>query len=149
MVSKRCASVYRRKGKLLIASSSQTSGRYGLWIEAGPHLVAEVSESQREIGEKVLEALKASRQGEPYPSDPEQLAAPLLKRAGVHSWSTFIKGVVQCHVEEEGKEMRFIPSTKDGGGFVPRAHEAVTVALPTDPERLGEALLEALSRSGG
>ena len=144
---KRCASVYRRKGKLLIASASQTPGRHGLWIEAGPHLMAEVDDPRPEIGEKVREALAASRRDEPYPDDPESIQVPLLQLAGVKSWSTFMRGASQCFVEQEDDGVRFIPSHRDGGGFVPRADALVTVNTSTDAGRLAEALFEALARA--
>jgi hypothetical protein len=141
---KHCASVYLRKGTLLIASSSQTPGRYGLWIEAGPHVAASASSPPGEIAERLHEALTASRQDVPYPDDPKALEKPLLELAGVKSWRAFVGAATHCYVEQDDTALRIIPSDNDGRGFVPRLADTIILDLNSRPEALGTALLRAL-----
>lgn len=145
-MAKECASVYKRQGKLFLVTSSQTPGRYGLWIDAGPHLVVGEEASLEEIGQRLDEALRGSRQNVAYPEDPKGLEKPLLELAGVKSWRTFMSGTSHCFVERNDVSVRVVPSTNDGRGFVPRSDSTVDLTARAQPEVLAEAVLAALAR---
>jgi hypothetical protein len=142
---KQCASVYKRGGRLFFATSSQTTGRYGLWIEAGPHLAAGIADGPSAVGDRLVEALNASRQGVEYPEDVRKLEGPLLKLAGVKSWKVFAKGAAHCYVERDEDGIRIIPSEPDTGGFRRRKDQTVKVPETSPADQLGQALLDAVT----
>lgn len=144
-MQKQCVSVYKRRERLFFATSSQTIGRYGLWIEAGPHLAADVADGASAVGDRLVAALDASRQGVQYPEDVRTLEGPLLKLAGVKSWATFVRSVAHCYVERDEDGICIIPSEPDSGGFRRLKDQVVKVPTASPAEELGQALLDAIT----
>lgn len=142
---KQCANVYSRRGRLFLATLSQTAGRYGLWFEAGPHMVLDISDGPGALGNRLDEVLEASRQGLEYPADPESVEKPLLTSAGVKSWSTFVRNAQHCYVERDEGTLRIVPSVADSGGFRGLKEKTTTLPAGCSPEEVGRALLDALA----
>lgn len=69
--------------------------------------------------------------------------------AKVKSYSTFIKGTTYCTVEEENQFLTYVPTVNLGvkGGFVPITDLIVKIPSNSPPEKVGEALMKALSLS--
>src|SRR5580658_8509090 len=98
---KRMAKLYERRGKLFVRTSSMTT--IGVWLEVGDCTSLEGSTSPEDIAEAVRLRLAASGGRVPHPvswggdDDPSR---PLLRAAGVGSWTTFGK-LAKC-VKIEG-----------------------------------------------
>jgi hypothetical protein len=140
---KQCANVYSRRGRLFLATLSQTTGRYGLWFEAGPHIVVNIADGPGAIGARLSEALNASRRGLEHPANPDAVEKPLLASAGVESWSTFVRGSQHWYVERDEETLRIVPSVPDSGGFRGVKEKAVVLPGGCSPHQLGQALLDA------
>jgi hypothetical protein len=139
--------VYRRDGKLIFATSNRSSGRYALWIDSGPMRVLNETDPHGRVGEAVVAGLEESRSGVAFPLDLDGSEKPLLEATGLASWSDFKKGAVSCHVERDESGFRFVPSSSERGGFVPRKHEHLHVEADATPEQLGKALVDVLGKS--
>jgi hypothetical protein len=145
----KCAVVYERKEVFYISTSSQTTT--GLWIDEEPCIAIKTDSSYEELGKAVRKALDSSRANVPHPKQTEwgNVTAPLLKAAGVKSWSTFGKTAKCSHIEMD-KQLVFIPTKNFGGrsgGF--RVIEGKSFELATDakPEQIGESVKKAMSFS--
>jgi hypothetical protein len=96
-----------------------------------------------------LEVLSASQVGVPLPEDTRSASAPLLTKAGVKSWSEFMKTAKCVGLELENNQLTLIPHRQ-----IPRSRgslegiEGQHIVLPADtpPEKIGAALEEAFAR---
>lgn len=144
------ASVCRRRNKLLVRSFSKTT--FGAWIGCEPRVALDSNVSDQELGETVQRALDGSKTGVPHPKQDEWndvLTRPLLRLAGVKSYSEFHRGAVDCTVEHEGGTLRFIPYENRGAreGFVQKTDCAFTIPASSSPEEVGAAVRKALDLS--
>ena len=139
------ATIYERKGKLYVHSSSKTTA--GVWVFNAPVLAVD-KEDADEVGRSIRECLAASREGVPHPKSFTNLFDPVLDLAGVKSLGTFVKSAKCVEVEtSDGAVVTLIP-TRNGGvddGFAPLPNKS-EVALGSD-EALGSAAVAALAKS--
>jgi len=145
VASKQKASVYRRGTTLFLVTASQSEGRYGLWIESGPHFTRAVTAGADAIGDGLAKALEASRTGVPYPADPQSLAVPLIEAAGVKTWNAFVKGTELYHVERGATGVQITPTSPERGGFTRRTDAVIHLSKTSTAFDLGEGLLRAMS----
>ena len=84
------ACAYLRKDKVILGPVSVTTAGVGVAVE--PFLCIEV-ENIGKLGKGVLATLEKSQHGVPHPKQDQwkALLAPMLKAAGVKSWSSFAK----------------------------------------------------------
>lgn len=139
------ATLYERKGKVFVHSSSRTTA--GVWIINAPVLAVDVQDLKG-IGDAVRKCLAASREGVQHPQSFTKLFDPVLSLAGVKSFNTFVKSA-KC-VEAEARtdaSLTLIPTRNEGadGGFAPLPNTA-EAALDSD-EAVGAAVAAALSSS--
>ena len=137
------ASAYQRKNQVVLFAVSDTTA--GAGIAATPVLCVE-SGDVTELGRAILAALEGSRQNVPHPTRDgwKEVAAPVLKVAGVNSWSTFAKAAKNVDIRFETNRVSFIPTRNLGpnDGFAALPVERVRTSAPTVTE-LGLALIAA------
>jgi hypothetical protein len=136
----KCATTYKRKGKIFFHSSSKTTA--GVWIATGPFLSIEDSEQSSKKGNYIKEVLKSSEEGITHPNSWENLFEPILNLAGVKSWSTFAKSAISCSIELENDELQFIPNRNLGPreGYEPIHERTLIVSFDTSIEKIGYML---------
>ena len=138
------AEVIQRKGLLFIRPMCLTED--GLWISTLYPAKLSCDADKHEIGTAVREALNNSTTGVDPPSDWSEVYEPLLRSAGLRSYSAFLKGAVSCVVEERGDVIRFDPSENNGKYFQSLGDECmVVVSGNADAETLADALERALN----
>jgi len=139
------ATLYERKGKVFVHSSSRTTA--GVWIINAPVLAIDVKDLTG-IGDAVKKCLAASREGVQHPQSFAKFFDPVLLLAGVKSFNTFVKSAKCVEAEaRDGASLTLIPTSNEGadGGFAPLPNTA-EAALGSD-EAVGAAVAAALSLS--
>lgn len=106
---KRRAEVYHRQTSYFIHASSRTVD--GIWVLTEPCVKLSDACSDEELGDAALAALDASRNEvpSPPPGDSRSVLGPLLRSAGVKSWSTFAKGTSSVDLRDEGGRISIVP----------------------------------------
>jgi hypothetical protein len=141
----KAATIYERKGKLYIHSSSKTTA--GVWVINAPVLAVD-KEDTGAIGRAIRECLAASREGVPHPKSFASLFNPVLDLAGVKSFATFVKSAKCVEIETiDVAVVMFIPTRNEGvkDGFAPLLNKT-EAALGSD-EALGTAAVAALAKA--
>jgi hypothetical protein len=140
------AAVFSRNGVLYFHSQSRTTA--GVWIATSPFLRIEPDGSPARKGEAAVEALRASQDGVPHPTNWNGLLTPLLELAGVKSWSTFMKGAKSLGLEVEGDGLKMVPTRNLGPkeGFEAVPEQTVEIPFSSSPDQVGMALDEAMAR---
>ena len=92
-------------------------------------------------GKLLLQALADSRLDVPHPTDWPALIQPLLRSAGVKSWSTFAKTASSCHITADNGTIVLRPYRRQGrqGAFTQIPDYAISLVQPSQAT-LGEAL---------
>jgi hypothetical protein len=144
------ACAYLRKDKVILGPVSVTTAGVGVAVE--PFLCIEV-ENIGELGKGVLATLEKSQHGVPHPKQDQwkALLAPMLKAAGVKSWSSFTKSArnsaYKCvAIRFEANQVLFQPFRNLGprGGFEELPSGRARTSAPTDLE-VGSTLLAAFA----
>lgn len=139
------ATIYERKGKLYVHSSSKTTA--GVWIINTLALTVDRNDVGG-IGRSIKECLEASREGVPHPKSFTNLFDPVLDLADVRSFSTFVKSAKCVEVEMVNDEtVVLIPTRNEGAedGFTPLSNK-IQADLGSD-DTLGSAAISALDLS--
>lgn len=134
-------SIYLRRGTFWVCVNSTTVD--GFLVGDGFEAV-EDSASDVALGEAVLRARGAAREGVPNPprTGPSPFLA-VLQAAGTKSWAQFVKGTRVVEVEFEADCVNVVPLRRDGAGWSDW-REATVVVDDVDAGRLGAAVREAL-----
>lgn len=138
--------IYEVKGSLLVSTYHRTGAGY--WILA-PGLVTSVAKGRlAELENAVLASLDHSLSGLPDPPRGANLAASLLRAAGVPSWRSFAKIAKSVAVELVDGRIEVTPDRNLGAkeGFVPMLDSATSLT-PGEPG-LGQAIMSALEAAG-
>lgn len=133
---------YQRKTQVFVFAQSQTTA--GVWIMEGDAYAVDVGDAGQ-IGVVVSQALEVSKIDVPHPTSWKGLFDPVLKLAGVKSWSTFVKSARCVEIELDADGLWLLPTRNLGadGGFEQIGRYACP-ATQSDPMALGQALLQAL-----
>jgi hypothetical protein len=141
------ASAYRRKDHIILFAVSDTTA--GVGIAAAPVLRVK-ADNVSELGRAILAVLEGSRSNVPHPTQDgwKEVAAPVLKVAGVKSWNTFAKAAKNVDIRFDTNRVSFIPTKNLGpkDGFVVLPAEKVRTSAPTETE-LGLALIAAFGEA--
>jgi hypothetical protein len=99
-------------------------------------------------GEAIFEALDASHEAVPHPTNWNGLLSPLLELAGVKSWATFMRSAKCLNVEAEDERLTIIPQRNLGPkeGYESLSEKTIEFPLGSRPEEIGAALEEAFAR---
>jgi hypothetical protein len=140
------ATVYRRRSSVLVHPSSCTAE--GVWILSEPCVRLPAGCTDADIGHAVLTALQQSKTTVPQPAQWSGVLQPLLRAAGVTTWTSFAKGAVCVEVEQDGGRLALIPTVNQGskGGFQSDNAGQRLIAVPERHEIVGAAVRELLSR---
>ena len=145
---KRYAEVVEREGELIVYPLARADS--GVLLADEPVVRIPSDSSKQQVGELLQETLKRTTRGVPHPGDAEhQLRLDKFLRAvGIGKWTTFMRGARMILVKEEGHEIAFIPTEREGTrGFRHLPKGEVRVASSSDGSAIGAAVAEALSRS--
>jgi hypothetical protein len=139
------ATVYKRKGKFLFHPESKTTA--GAWIGHEPNIIMATDSPTKEIGETILKVINSSKIGVPHPTDwkafDKNNVIPFIQLAGVKSWSSFIKGTLNCTVEEDSGMIKITPSINLGkDGFEPSSEKEIKISAESSVEEIGMAILK-------
>jgi hypothetical protein len=140
------ATVYCRKGKIILYPSSKTN--QGVWILSEPVCAIESDKSPNEIGEILLKVISESKSNVDHPAEWTAHFEPVLKLAGVKSLNTFNKSAKCVEIDSEGEKIVLYPTVNLGAseGFEPIDNLKVTVPV-IEQDSLGSALLKAIECS--
>jgi hypothetical protein len=104
------ASAYLRNGKVFLRPVSRTT--QGSWRASDPVLLA--SESDKDLGSKVLDVLSRSMQGVPERAPEKEHDDPMLKAAGLRSFNAF-SDFAKCVSISMDDDVVVLTPTKNGG----------------------------------
>jgi|SRR5579859_7291122 len=110
------AAAFLRNGKIFLHPELRTT--QGVWIFAEPVTVA--SESSRDLGAQVLAALSQSSSIVAHPATWKGITDPLLRAAGVRSFSAFARSArcVGIYLDENGMALTPMENRGPGKGFI-------------------------------
>lgn len=137
------ATIYQRNNIFFIHASSKTEA--GFWILSEPAIKIEAESSPEVLEQAIASALKASKENIDQPKSFDGIFEPILRLAGVRSWSIFAKNA-KCVEVEEGREIITLIPTKNLGikaGFEPLQHLKMT--HPVGKPGLADLILKALN----
>jgi hypothetical protein len=134
------ATAYKKGNALYLHSSSKTTA--GVWIATPPFVKVEMDSTASAKGEAVIQALNASEEGVPHPTNWNGRIDPLLDLAGVKTWATFMKNAVCVDVESDGEQLKLIPMRNLGpkDGFEPVLENTVALSFHSSPDQVGTEL---------
>lgn len=113
------ASVWEREGgAFVVHPNGQTEA--GVWISIPPYVALRRGTEDSQLEQAVVEALHASVHGLPHPTDFSGRTQPILRAAGVSSWTQFTKGARSLSIRLENGRYTITPSRNLGGrrGFL-------------------------------
>ncbi|MFO0907107.1 MAG: contact-dependent growth inhibition system immunity protein [Isosphaeraceae bacterium] len=140
------AVAYSKDQVYYIHASSRTTA--GMWIATPPFLKVAADGDVKALGDAILQALNASTDPVPQPTNWSGLIAPLLELAGVKSWGTFMRRAKCLEVGMDGEKLRLTPNRNLGSkeGFEASPSKAVELPVTSSPEQVGTAVEEAMNR---
>ena len=140
------STVYFRGGDLYVLASAKNI--FGIFQVSEPFFKLPSSSSAQEIGQRVLDALAAYREGVPgktYVRGVKQPRDPFLTYSGFKSWNAFEKAARYFSISSNGSEIQIIPSVPaPKGGYLHQPDCAIRI--PVNAEQIGRALLEQVSQ---
>jgi hypothetical protein len=136
------STVYFRGSEIYILASAKNV--FGIFQDSEPFYKLSETPSPEELGQRVLDALAAFREGtagKTYVRGVKQPPDPFLAFAGFKSWGAFEKGVRHFSVSSAGPDVQITPSIPaPKGGHLHLPDKAVRVSAQAD--QIGRALLE-------
>jgi hypothetical protein len=137
---KQRATVFLRRGRLFIHSTSITTSGVGIATE--PFIALSIDNDPEAIGMAVMEALNASHEKFPHPTNWKGILDPLLKAASCKTWHTFANKAECCELLRENDFLTIIPTHRrsEDDSFEHLASESVMLKHLSDDE-LGKCLL--------
>ena len=138
------ANVYKFGDRVIVCSLSKTTA--GVWIVHGTVTAVAVS-NQTGLGGLVLAALDGSISGIPHPKVWSGLFDPVLREAGVKTYSAFIKKASLIDVRRNESTVALIPMQNQGAkdGFLPDENAKHSLENPA-ADALGQAVTRLLAR---
>ncbi|GAB4557387.1 MAG: hypothetical protein Tsb0020_01480 [Haliangiales bacterium] len=143
----RGASLYFRRDSWIVGPLSPTET--GPFVATEPYVKMPAHVSFQELATQVRIALSDSRLIPDIDfNDParKQTLSPILRAAGVKSWSTFYRGAKLMTIRADDEQITLIPKMNKGArnGFSPVSGRQTLPANST-PEQLGAALERVFS----
>jgi hypothetical protein len=137
------ASAFLRTGKIFLYRYSRTTK--GFWIACEPILVT--SESDKHLGEQVLQTLAKSTENIPHPgslamSDSWNSTKALVRAAGVRSYEAFADSAKNVGLRLDGPDVILTPTLN--GGYRRRfLNLKMDIRCPPVAAEVAAALMEA------
>jgi hypothetical protein len=144
---RKSASVYQRKGRIFVHAESETTA--GVWILDGSCKSLLGQDDPVAVGTVVAQALESSRTGIAHPSSWGGLFDPVLREAGVRTWSTFVKGAQCLSVSRDDHGLNVVPMRNGGSseGFAFMTELKRSLPSSASAFDLGSTVLAALADS--
>jgi len=143
----RSCGVYFRQGEIFIHASAKNT--FGIHQTCEPFFRIAQSVSPQELGEKVLEALDAFREGVPgelYVRGVKRPPDPFLIFTKARSWKRFEQEAQYFSITADDSGVQIVPSTPAAkNGYLHRPADAVR--CPVQAEQIGRALLDKASQA--
>ena len=109
------------------------------------------NESDAELGKALLQVLAASKDGAKDIDwdelEKRQEENPLLRAAGVKSWSTFHSNCKGCSVALDKDHLEFLPSRLRGSSAEGIGEKKFFIPADSSPEEIGRAVRKCLEHS--
>lgn len=121
----------------------------GLWIAGPPFLEVDRRDSVENKYQAIMKALQESKSGLPVPSNVFEELKPLFRMTKVRSWSEFAKGTKYVALDITNDQIVVTPHRKMKrykNAFEPILEQAIHLPMDAGPEKIIEAISEALSR---
>jgi hypothetical protein len=142
----RSCGTYIRKDEIFIHASAKNT--FGIHQTCEPFSRIAQPVSPQELGEKILAALDAYREGVPgelYVRGVKRPPDPFLAFTKARSWKQFERGTNYFLITADDSEVEIIPSTPAAkGGFLHRPNDAAR--CPAQADKIGRALLDKTSQ---
>jgi len=133
--------VYATESDVYVVSLARTIPGFELVSE--PMFKARRDEPSA-LGEAVLSALNAYKEGVAAPDPRAKIPSPFLKYSGFRSWKAVERSALHLSVRWNGPGVSIIPTVRDEhAGYAHKPDLAVTSS--PEPSAIGEALLKALA----
>jgi hypothetical protein len=149
-VSGRAAGVYQHADVLLLHAHRRAQA--GFLVAVPPVIRLPPSSSAAEVGKALRQALGAFQAEREDPADWSGLRSEFLQATGFRSWKALEESAKSCWIEEQAGRIELTP-LKNGGsrgadkGFQPFGVPPSTMEASESDAEIGQALLDALSRS--
>lgn len=145
----RSATVYQIKDTVILCSNAYTVAGVGLSIPPYIHLSKNASDEK--IVSAINDVIDANQFGVPHPKQHEWgiISKKHLEGLGIKSMSAIYNKAVYCLIEENGNNLIFTPSKKEGtkGGFLHVPEMAVIVSMTSPPKQIADGLRKVLQIS--
>ncbi|GIW84017.1 MAG: hypothetical protein KatS3mg106_530 [Gemmataceae bacterium] len=145
---KKAVSIFERNDKWYIHPDCLTIT--GPWIPGPPFLEVDRRDSVENKYQAIMKALQESKSGLPVPSNVSEELKPLFRMAKVRSWSEFAKGAKYVALDLMNDQIVITPHRKMKrykSAFEPILEQAIRLPMDAGPEKIVEAISEALSHS--
>ena len=131
--------VYGRRARVFVQLDHRI---YGGPVYVGGEEVVESDPLPSDVGVKVRNALAQSRDITHPPEDLKSLQGPLLRLAGVSSWSSFVRGTKCMMIRLSGEDVKITFMHPKGISFV--SDNSDDVVLAPDELLIGRTVLNFL-----
>ena len=143
----RACGVYIRKDEIFIHASAKDT--FGIHRTSEPFFRLSQPASPQELGQKVLQALNAYREGVPgelYVRGVKRPPSPFLIFTKLKSWKQLEHGAGYFSIAANDSDVEIVPTTAaPKGGFLHRPDE--TVHCPPQADEIGRALLHKAAQA--
>ena len=136
--------VYATENDLFVVSMAKTVPGFELDVE--PMYKTSRKDQAAAIGQLVVAALDAYREGVPAPDPRSKVPSPLLQFAGFRSWKALEKAALNLLISRNGARVTVMPTARQPrGGY---AHKPdLAISATAEPGAIGHAVEQALSLS--
>ena len=130
---------------MYLDSSSKTTA--GVWISNGSPMACDQNDIEV-LGRLISLAMIESREGVSHPTKWKTVFEPMLRLAGVKSFSVFVKAAKCVEIVFDHDEWIFTPTINRGSdqGFEPVMNKAVRITH-SEPTILAQTLLSTFNHS--
>lgn len=141
----KCATAYLIERKILVHPSSKTVD--GVWILSEPVTCLDDSAPNEVLGRALADALQRSVTGVAHPTQWKGLFEPVLRLAGIKTWSSFARQARSVEIEMDGSRIMFVPTKNLGAdeGVEPISGKSLTTNAEASLVELGDTLRQALA----
>jgi hypothetical protein len=157
----RSVTLYVRKRTWYLCPKAFVPYGVGIRVRLGPEVVVRESISPSEKGAALLKAFALCKDEMPFdvavreglvPADLNyrhwqgKIMPALYALAGVRTWAAFVRGAVSCTINQDGGEIRIIPTRHEHGGFAWMHDDTVVVPDTAATEDIGAAVERAVAK---
>ena len=138
------ASFYKGNKFYIIHSSSKVINGFNIATE--PYFKLDITSPLSDVVRKLLEAMRASKEGLPNPTNWNEFQKEYLKNIGLRSHKDLYKGYIFCDIFEENEKILITPTVNKGidGGFSYLPDKTVQISSNKSIDEICDALKKAI-----